>query len=404
MKNDYHSSFRPLLNGLVIVLSSNNFLSLSLEQDDLVRIAIRFAGSDDFGGDDWEQPLKLLLEGYNGSAKLTELGRTIARRLVLGMLVNRLRTMRIFRESFDLPEVRKPVFILGLPRTGSTMLHELFGLHPELQTPKLWQADSLPNEDWTDYLRILKSFLRTKLVDVVSPGFKSIHRLGALLPHECVTIQGLSFRSMQFHAIHRVDAYHDWLSTCDWRPAYQWHERYLRILARRGPNSRWLLKAPGHMLGIKSLCEQYPDAKFIQLHRHPGEVIPSMASLYASLRSGSSNELDLEQLGKSLVEEWRQGLNRVLELRRSNPNIEKNSLDVDYRALTANPLGSVEEICEFLELSLNKDTRSKMSEYLRKNQKGKHGVHLYDLETFGLSRERINSIFLEYVNSHQLNN
>ena len=146
MKNDYHSSFRPLLNGLVIMLSSNNFLSLSLEQDDLVRIAIRFAGSDDFGGDDWEQPLKLLLEGYNGSAKLTELGRTIARRLVLGMLVNRLRTMRIFRESFDLPEVRKPVFILGLPRTGSTMLHELFGLHPDLQTPKLWQADSLPNE------------------------------------------------------------------------------------------------------------------------------------------------------------------------------------------------------------------------------------------------------------------
>ena len=101
MKNDYHSSFRPLLNGLVIVLSSNNFLSLSLEQDDLVRIAIRLAASDDFGGDDWEQPLKLLLEGYNGSAKLTELGRIIARRLVLGMLVNRLRTMRIFDESFS---------------------------------------------------------------------------------------------------------------------------------------------------------------------------------------------------------------------------------------------------------------------------------------------------------------
>ena len=403
MENQYDSSIRPLFNGLVGGLSSSNLLPSSLELDDLVRAAIRLAKSDDFGGDDWKEPLYLLLESYLSSANLTELGRVIARRLVIGMLTNRLRVARKFQTSTSLPNVEKPVFILGLPRTGSTLLHELLDVHPDLQTPKLWQADSVPEEDWSDWLRIFKSFLRTKLVGVVSPGFKSIHRLGALLPHECVTIQGLSFRSMQFHAIHRVDAYHSWLSNCDWRPAYLWHERYLKILARKDPAKRWLLKAPGHMLGMRALCEQYPDAKFIQLHRRPSEVIPSMASLYASLRSGSSNTLDLEELGKSLVEEWRIGLTRVVDLRRADAKVDRNCLDIDYLEMTGDPLFVVEKITEFLELPLGSDTRYKMSEYLLRNRKGKHGSHRYSPELFGLSEKGIDTAFIEYIKSYNLN-
>ena len=403
MENQYDSSIRPLFNGLVSGLSSSNLLPSSLELDDLVRAAIGLAKSDDFGGDDWKEPLYLLLEGYLSSANLTELGRVIARRLVIGMLTNRLRVARKFQTSTSLPNVEKPVFILGLPRTGSTLLHELLDVHPDLQTPKLWQADSVPEEDWSDWLRIFKSFLRTKLVGIVSPGFKSIHRLGALLPHECVTIQGLSFRSMQFHAIHRVDAYHGWLSNCDWRPAYLWHERYLKILARKDPAKRWLLKAPGHMLGMRALCEQYPDAKFIQLHRRPSEVIPSMASLYASLRSGSSNTLDLEELGKSLVEEWRIGLTRVVDLRRADAKVDRNCLDIDYLEMTGDPLFVVEKITEFLELPLGSDTRYKMTEYLLRNRKGKHGSHRYSPELFGLSEKGIDTAFIDYIKSYNLN-
>ena len=403
MENQYESSIRPLVNTLVSGLSSSNMLPSSLGRDDLVRTAIRYAKSEDFGGDDWKEPLSLLLEGYESSANLTELGRVVARRLVLGMLTNRLRTVRKFQASAALPEVEKPIFILGLPRTGSTLLHELLDVHPDLQTPKLWQADSVPEENWTDWLRIFKSFLRSKLVDVISPGFKSIHRLGALLPHECVTIQGLSFRSMQFHAIHRVDAYHEWLSNCDWKPAYHWHERYLRILARENPGRRWLLKAPGHMLGMSALCEQYPDAKFIQLHRRPSEVIPSMASLYASLRTGSSNRVDFEELGKSLVEEWRVGLTRVLDLRGSDSMVDQSCLDIDYQEMTGDPLTVVEKIIEFLELPLDPDTRFKMREYLLRNRKGRHGSHRYSPEFFGLSVEGIDNAFADYIKAYNLN-
>ena len=403
-RNPYDSSIRPFLSEVVGGLSSANLLPSSLEMDDLVRASVMSAGSEDFGGDDWSEPLELLLEGYATSASLTELGRVVARRLVLGMLTNRLRTMQRLKKLGDGVEVRQPVFILGLPRTGSTMLHELLGLHPQLTTPKLWQADSVPEGDWTDYKRMTTSFLRTKMVDVISPGFKSIHRLGALRPHECVTIQGLSFRSMQFHAIHRVDAYHEWLGQCDWSPAYLWHDRYLRILGNSfSRDKRWLLKAPGHMLGIEALRRQYPDAKFVQLHRHPREVIPSMASLYASLRSGSSDEVDFHQLGESLLEEWRVGLNRVLSLRRAEPNVDANSLDLNYRDIVGSPLEAVEEILSFLELPLDDESRLRMTRYLTNNRKGKHGKHNYDLSLFGLTDRNIDLAFADYIDAYHLN-
>ena len=403
-ENPYGSGIRPIINSVVGAVSSANLLPHSLEMDNLVLASIVSAGCEDFGGDDWSEPLELLLEGYATSAKLTDLGKVVARRLILGMLINRLRTVQRLNALGDLPKVQKPVFILGLPRTGSTMLHELLDLHPGLIAPKLWQADSVPKNDWTDYKRITASFLRTKMVDVISPGFKSIHRLGALRPHECVTIQGLSFRSMQFHAIHRVDTYHEWLGQCDWSPAYLWHDRYLRVLSNQSQSSeRWLLKAPGHMLGIEALRAQYPDAKFIQLHRHPREVIPSMASLYASLRSGSSNQVDFLQLGESLLEEWRVGLNRVLSLRRSEQTFDSNSLDLNYRDIVEKPVESVEEILSFLGLSPDDEFRLKMSQYLANNQKGKHGKHSYDLGFFGLTDQDIDLAFADYIETYRLN-
>ena len=178
MENQYDSSIRPLVNSLVSGLSSSNLLPSSLEWDDLVRAAIRLAKSDDFGGDDWKEPLHLLLKGYESSANLTELGRIVARRLVLGMLTNRLRTARKFKALTHLSNIEKPVFILGLPRTGSTLLHELLDVHPDLQTPKLWQADSVPEEDWSDWLRIFKSFCELNWLMLSPPALRVFTGLG----------------------------------------------------------------------------------------------------------------------------------------------------------------------------------------------------------------------------------
>ena len=157
------------------------------------------------------------------------------------------------------------------------------------------------------------------------------------------------------------------------------------------------------MLGISALREQYPDAKFIQLHRHPSEVIPSMASLYASLRSGSSNKVDFEELGKSLVKEWRAGLTRVLDLRGSDSMVDQGCLDIDYQEMTGDPLKAVEKITEFLELPLDPATRFKMREYLLRNRKGKHGSHHYSPEFFGLSIEGIDTAFTDYIKAYNLN-
>ena len=132
----------------------------------------------------------------------------------------------------------------------------------------------------------------------------------------------------------------------------------IQDFGEREPRKRWLLKAPGHMLGISALRKQYPDAKFIQLHRRPSEVIPSAASLYASLRSGSSDKVDFEELGKSLVGAA-VGLTKVLDLRDSDFMVDQSCLDIDYQEMTGDPLMVVEKIAEFLELPLDPDTHFK---------------------------------------------
>ena len=158
------------------------------------------------------------------------------------------------------------------------------------------------------------------------------------------------------------------------------------------------------MLGIEALWRQYPDAKLIQLHRHPGEVIPSMASLYASLRSGCSEQVDFHQLGESLLEEWRVGLDRVLNLRRSDEQADRSCLDLSYKVMIGDPLGAVEQILEFLGLAFDQNIKVKMEDYLVSNRKGKHGKHRYDLDFFGLTDNKIELAFSEYIEAHQLGN
>jgi len=128
-----------------------------------------------------------------------------------------------------------------------------------------------------------------------------------------------------------------------------------------------------------------------------------MASLYASLRSGSSDEVDFHQLGESLLEEWRVGLNRVLSLRQAEPNVDANSLDLNYRDIVGSPLEAVEEILSFLELPLDDETRLRMTRYLANNRKGKHGKHNYDLSLFGLTDTDIDLAFADYIDAYHLN-
>ena len=360
-----------------------------LGAEDLVHAARRRTSLTSLGEGDWEEPLRVILEDLQTDAELTDLGAVMAGRLLQGLLENRLRTWAAFQAQQP-PLPQDPIIILGLPRTGSTLLHELLAQHGHLRAPLFWESESLPAGGWGDVNRRLSSRAHTSLINLLAPQFRWIHRVAAARPHECVTIQALSFRSMQLHALLRLPRYTRWLAACDWQPAYLWHARYLALLGATGPGRRWLLKAPGHMHGIEALLDRYPGAQFVQLHREAEACIPSMASLYAALRATTRQRVDAADIGRHICTEWCEGLKRV-RAARQRPEVNDRFLDVSYADLVAQPLETAATICAFADVSFDSDQAKPLREYLRRNRKS--GRHRYTLEQFDLDAEAIRQAF-----------
>ncbi len=358
-----------------------------LDLDALVAGARRRTGLNDLGEDDWREPLALLLTDLERDRHLTDLGAVIASRLLLGLLSNRLRTAAADTASTAAPPTN-PLVILGLPRTGSTLLHELLALHPAFRAPTFAECESLPAAGWQLRRQRTSSRLHAALMNFLAPDFRWIHRVRATHPHECVTIQALSFRSMQFHALLHLPEYSRWLAGCDWRPAYRWHARYLSLLGLA--QTRWVLKAPGHMHGIDALLEQYPEALFVQLHRDPRLCVPSMASLYATLRQTTRDVVDRAEIGRHICREWSDGLERIARAR-ADKHVDARFLDIQYADLVKDPVGRVSQICEFADAPLDNTSVARMRAFLERNRVRKG--HQYSLEQFGLDAAAVDAAF-----------
>ena len=372
------------------------------ERDDLMGAARTATGFRDFGPTDFIEPLDLLLDGYEQTSALNPIGKLAGRWYLMRLLCNRLRFEATWQNDrrVDSRAVQRPIFILGLPRTGSTLLHEVLSLHSALRAPSYWESTFTPGRDPMDLYRILAASGQITLVNRMAPDLKRIHRLGARLPHECVTIQAHTMRSIQFHAAHRVCAYNEWLQTCDWEPAYRWHVRYLKVLQWGESEARWLLKAPGHMLGLNALNRVYPDATFIQLHRDPAEVIPSMASLSVALRAAFTNSIDESEIGRDTTDQWSRGLTNTLRLRKQYADLDSRFIDIHYRELASRPMEVVGRILDFTGLSATTTFQRMVEDYLTRNKKGRYGRHEYSLSRFALERSDLETSFADYRAQH----
>ena len=372
------------------------------ERDDLMGAARTATGFRDFGSMDFIEPLDLLLDGYEQTSALNPIGKLAGRWYLMRLLCNRLRFEATWQNDrrVDSRAVQRPIFILGLPRTGSTLLHEVLSLHSALRAPSYWESTFTPGRDPMDLCRILAASGQITLVNRMAPDLKRIHRLGARLPHECVTIQAHTMRSIQFHAAHRVCAYNEWLQTCDWEPAYRWHVRYLKVLQWGESEARWLLKAPGHMLGLNALNRVYPDATFIQLHRDPAEVIPSMASLSVALRAAFTNSIDESEIGRDTTDQWSRGLTNTLRLRKQYADLDSRFIDIHYRELASRPMEVVGRILDFTGLSATTTFQRMVEDYLTRNKKGRYGRHEYSLSRFALERSDLETSFADYRAQH----
>lgn len=362
----------------------------SLDRDSLFAAARRRTGLEDFGEWRFDEALQRLLDSYETESRLTTLGRITVRELLVSLLENLLYMERERRQTPSIADepIEAPAFIVGLPRTGTTLLHGLMSEDAANRVPRTWEVmypSRFPSTP--EGMERARRLTATRLgwANRLAPQFRKIHPIAPDLPQECIAITAQVFMSIQFHTTHDVPSYEDWFERDSQALGYAFHRRLLQHLQARRRGGRWVLKAPGHLFALQTLLAEYPDAKVVQTHRDPLRVMASMASHATVLRQAFSDHASPEQIATDWSRRWSDALNSFLAVRDRNDG--RQFLDVAYDDIESRPLAVIQRIYDFLDWPLPEAARGAMQAFLDANPKNKHGVHRYSLAEYGLSRE-----------------
>lgn len=376
---------------------------LGLDPEKLLAAARRATGLDDPGPGPWREGLERLVHSWETEAYLTPLGRSIARRDAVRCLASRLRITDTLRRhpEIEAGPVRAPLFVVGLPRTGTTILHELLAQDPANRVPMTWEVmEPWPPPERATYEsdpRIARVERHFAGVDRVLPGFKTMHPMGALLPQECVALMAHDFACMIHHTSHRVPSYQAWLEALDLRPVYASHRRQLQYLQWRCPGEPWVLKSPGHLWSLDTLLEVYPDARIVQTHRDPLKVVASLSSLVATLRSLASDRIDIREIGGDWTARLARGLDAAGRVREAARLPDHQVADVHFHEFVSDEVGTVHRIYERFGRELSPEAADRMHRFLKENPRDKHGAHRYRLADAGLDPATERRRYRDYV-------
>ncbi|HEX5613636.1 MAG TPA: sulfotransferase [Acidimicrobiia bacterium] len=367
--------------------------------------ARRRAGDlDDLGSGQFAEGLERFVASLNSHARLNDVGRIIASERALGHIVNRLHYIedRKRNPAIAAERIARPVFIVGMPRTGTTILHDILAQDPATRVPVTWEVmfpSPPPEADTFDTdPRIAQCAATFPAVELQIPAFKAMHPMGATLSQECVTMMGESMCTPLFHNQFRVPAYQDWVDDgAEWSDVYTFHRRQLQHLQWRNPRDRWVLKTGAHLWGLRQLLHEYPDARIVFTHRDPVKSMTSYASLTSLVRSMGSDDVDPHEVAADWTERLRRMLMRGVETRRSAEYPDAVFLDVYFRDFIADQFGVVEQIYERFGLPLTTEAATRMRAFIADNPAGKHGIHRYAPHEFGVDPERVRHEFRDYI-------
>jgi len=371
-----------------------------LEAGSLVEGACTRTGLDDFGGTTWEEGLTRLVDAFNTEATLTESGEMILEMRIGMLLANRLRITAVLDANPEIGDesVEGPLFIIGLPRTGTTALSNLVAADPQIRSVRLWESsDPVPPPEAATQDRDPRIEAARRGLEAMYEAFprmRSLHLQTATGPTECQDLLGMEFRTMHFDGMARVPSYAAWAIDCDMSSAYAFHRQVLQLLQWHCPPRLWHLKTPVHMLALDDLRAAYPGAKFLWTHRDPAAVLGSVCSLIAYTRSWVSDRDDAEELGREQLALWAEAIRRAMEFR--DRLGEEWFADVEFASLQADPVAAVADAYERLGLRLGAG-RGPVEDWARTHPPGAHGVHEFALDEFGLEAATVRHAFAGYL-------
>lgn len=371
-----------------------------LEASELIETAMRNTGLSDFGVDDWREPFEIFVRSLNEEAELHLFGRLWTRHDLLLFLENRLRIEDTYKRHPEIEDevIDRPVFVTGLPRSGTSILFELLAQDKQFLAPANWEfVLPCPPPEAATYRndpRIPRAHHLITQMGRVAPTYQAMHEMGAWIPNECGVAFPLSFWAQHLAGEFQVPTYAAWLFAADQKPAYAYYRRLLKLLQWKNPRSHWLLKAPEHQSFLPTLFEVFPDARVIVTHRDPVKAQGSVTNLLGTIYWMRSNKaFDAQAFEELLTPEGTAArLNQMIDWIESGTIPADQLTHSQYADLVQSPISALESLYARLGLPFTEETRAAVEAYLKHKPQGKFGAHTYAVD----QNDRTRQLFRRY--------
>ena len=375
-----------------------------LVADQLIETAQKQTGLDRFDSDSFREGLEVLIADMN-AISMTDAGQERNEASLVKLLADRLKTTDYLAGRPELLErpIERPVFVFGIPRTGTTLLSNLLACDPARRSPLTWEIDDpVPPATGATLRtdpRALARLEQEKARLAANPGAGKYYRNSAVYPNECIFFMAHDFKALALESRGKLPNYRDWLLSTDMSSAYLYHKRFLQLLQADAPGI-WNLKMPSHALWLDTVREIYPDARLVWTHRDPFTAIGSFCSIITLGHRGFTGDADLEWIGQDCTYQTNEHLNRIMDFRERNG--EDSIVDLHYDELTKSPIETMRALYKAIGDDFTPEAEAAMTQWLADNPQGKFGKHEYKLEQYGLSVEQLAPGFERYLSRYDV--
>ncbi len=375
-----------------------------LKADDLVAAAREATGLETFDSDSYREGLEVFLGDIN-AGEPPESAIERVRQTTIQILANRLKVADYHRQRPELAQrpIERPVFVFGIPRTGTTLLSNLLAADPARRSPLTWEIDDPVPPATSDTLttdpRALARLEMEKQMLAANPDMGKYYRNSAIYPNECVFFMAHDFKTLMLESRCRMLQYRDWLFDVDMTSAYEYHKYFLQVLQADAPGT-WNLKMPSHALFLETLLKVYPDARLVWTHRDPLTALGSFCSIISLSHRAFTQGTTPEWIGENCLWQAQQHADRIMDFREKFGH--DRVIDVHYSDLTSHPMGTMRTLYGALGDDFDDAAEAGMSTWLADNPQNKFGRHEYRLGEFGLSPEQVETAFERYLGAYDV--
>ncbi len=388
-----------LYNYILIFLQKIRFLSHIIDVNSLIAESEKHYKHGHLANSIYKQGLQHFVNNIN-SNNLNPATRNFLKGEIKRTLTNRLKIAEFINKNPGVTDtdLNDPIFILGMPRSGTTALHAMFACIEGCRVLKLWELH-YPTAFHEGEKAIIRAKNKSRyyafLQNFSKPEQKYIHPVDAELPDECFRLLFNSFTSLAMSSAVGLDSYEDWILQCDMAPSYKEYKQQLQILYRSLPDKQLILKAPEHLWHLDTLFETFPTARVIWTHRDPFKAIVSYASMISMFRRTAYANCDFKNIGPYLIKIFERGLKKAI-LFRKKINREEQFVDVYCNEINRMPIPTMEKICNRFSIEINKQDKVTLQGWLGSERKDLPGVHVYDSDRYGISANQVRDTFQFY--------